>query len=325
VNARVRTGLKWAGYVLFFLVVFLLSFSLTFPYERLKEKIVASFNQQQQKTTVQQELQIEELSGYWFSGVKAKGVRLLSSAGAGKPPTELKIDEARARLKLLPLLIFNKRVGFHLDLLDGGVDGTFGDSGSKRDIGLTFDGVEVGKAGPVAQALSGLPLLGKLFGEVELDLPEGKASKGNGKISLELRELSIGDGKSKMELAPGMALALDRMNVGTLTIEGEAKDGLIKLSKIRATGKDLEIEGEGTIKMKELANDSIVDLWLKLKPSDTYKNKSEKTKGMFMILDGAPDARKAKGEGGYFGIRMQGPLGRLKPEPANPSTFQSKK
>jgi type II secretion system protein N len=321
-NDRVKLVLRGVGYLLFFVVVFFMSFSLTFPYERLKEKITASFNQQQQKTTAQQELQIEELSGYWFTGVHAKGVRVLSApAAAGKPPVELRIDDARARLRLLPLLILNKKVGFKLELLEGKVDGTFTDTGSKREIDLDFEGVEVGKAGPVSQALNGLPLLGQLFGIVELELPEGKASKGNGKIALELRDVAIGDGKSKVELMPGVGLALDKMQIGTLTIEGEAKDGVIKFTKIKASGKDLEIDGEGTVRMKELANDSIVDIALKLKPSEGYKKKSEKTIGMFSLLDVSPDAKKAKGDGGWFGLKMTGPLGRLKVDPTNPNNF----
>ena len=52
---------------------------LVFPYEKLKERIVTTFNAQQRATKGHQELQIDELSGHWLSGVKMKGVHLFSA------------------------------------------------------------------------------------------------------------------------------------------------------------------------------------------------------------------------------------------------------
>jgi type II secretion system protein N len=304
------------GYALFFLFAFLVSLSLTFPYERVKERIVASFNATQKPTAAQQELQIDELSGYWLTGVRAKGVRLLSSpTEAGKPPVEIRLDEARARLQLLPLLLLHRNVKFSLDALGGKVTGEFGDHGSERVIDVEFDDVEVGKLGPVQQAL-GVPLDGHLFGTVHLELPQGKASKGNGKVALELRELAIGDGKAKVMLQPGMGLPLQRLTVGTLTIDGEAKDGTLKLTKVKASGKDLDIDGDGKVQMKELANESVVDVVLRLKVADAYKNKSEMTKGLFAAVEFSPQAKQAKLEGGFYGLRLLGPLGKLNVGPA---------
>jgi type II secretion system protein N len=218
---------RWAprvGYVVFFFTAFLTAISFTFPYERLKERIVGTFNAQQKNTSAQQELQIEELSGYLLTGVKAKGVRILSSAAEpGKAPVEIRIDEAKARLQLWPLLIFHKNVKFSLELLGGTVTGEFGDHGGDRIIDLEFEDVAIGKLGPIEQAL-GIPLDGKLFGTVNLSLPQGKASKGNGKIALELRELALGDGKAKLSLGPGFGgLALPRLNIGVLNIDGERR------------------------------------------------------------------------------------------------------
>jgi type II secretion system protein N len=304
-----------AGYVVFAMVAFVVFVSWTFPYQTLKDRITGTFNAQQKVGTAQQELQIEELTGYWVTGVRANGVRLLSApTEVGQPPAEIKIDEARARLQILPLLLFNKDIKFSLDLLGGTVDGFFGDHGADRIIELEFHGVEVGKLGPIQQAL-GIPIEGKLDGTVKLQLPQGKASKGNGTVNLELHELAIGDGKSKIMLQKGMGLPLAKLNVGTVTIEGVAKDGQLKITKISAQGKDLELSGEGRVQLKELANDSVVDVALQMKVADTYKNKNDMTKGLFAALEFSPDGRAAKRADGFYGLRLLGPLGALKPSP----------
>ena len=177
---RIAPKLAYPLFYLFCLVVFL---SWTFPYDKLKERIVTTFNAQQSKSTSPQELQIEELDSSWLTGVKAKGVKLISpSNDPTKPPTEIKIDEARARISLLGLLVGNKNVSFKIEAFDGTIKGDFEDSGKERNIEVTFDGVDMSKIDAIA-ANVGFPLEGKLFGTLKLQLPEGKASKGNGTVN----------------------------------------------------------------------------------------------------------------------------------------------
>ena len=61
--------------------------ALTFPYGKLKEHVIGAFNAQQHATGGNQELQIDEMSGYWLSGARVKGVRLFTaSTEPGQPP-----------------------------------------------------------------------------------------------------------------------------------------------------------------------------------------------------------------------------------------------
>lgn len=307
-----------AGFVAFFLVTFVAFAAWTFPYERVRARIVGSFNAQQKPGSTQQELQIEELGGYFMTGVEAKGVKLLSaSSEPGKPPVEIGIDEVRARLQLLPLLLLHKTVNFDADMLGGSIDGQVSEVGKDRTIDLEFDGIDIGQVGQVKQAI-GLPLQGQLYGTIKLELPGGKASKGNGTIALELRELTLGDSKAKLKI-PGMGgegLTIQRLAVGTLIVEGEAKDGQLKLTKLSSNGPDLTIEGEGKVVLRELANESLVDVTLKLDVSEAYKKKSPANESLFMLLDMAPEGKAAKRPEGGYGIRLSGPLARLKPLPA---------
>lgn len=308
---------KLIAFAAFFVVALCIFVAVTFPYDAVRAKIVGAFNAQQKPGAAQQELQIEDLSGYFVTGVHASGVKLLSaSSDPHTPPAEITIDEARARLQLLPLLILRKVIKFDLVMNDGAANGKVSESGDTRSIELEFDGLDVGQVGPVSQTI-GLPIQGKLYGTLNLELPGSRASKANGALALELRELTVGDGKAKLKI-PGMSdgLTIQRINVGTLTIEGECKDGLLKLTKVISDGPDLIVDGEGSVKLHELANESLVNVTLGLKVSEAYKNKSEANKGLFIMLDLSPDAKQAKRADGSFGLRLAGPLGQLKPSAA---------
>ncbi len=305
---------KWLGYPLFFIFCFAVFVSWTFPYDKLKERIVSTFNAQQRLSSSQQELQIDGLDSWWVTGVKATGVHLfMPPTEPGKPPVELKLDEAKARVSLLGLLIGNKDVSFKLKAFDGDVAGEFEDKGKERHIKVDFENVDVGKFDMLSQQL-GVPLEGRLFGGVDLRLPEGKASKGNGVVNLEIRDMAVGDGKAKIK---GL-LELPKLQVGAFRFDAEAKDGALKVSKFGASGKDVELSGDGRIQMRELANDSGMDLAVKFKVNDGYRGKNEKTKSLFgapgsnipPLFELDPTIKRAKTPDGFYAFQVRGQLGR---------------
>src|SRR5690606_6691462 len=99
---RIKRILPKVGYPLFYLFSLLVFLSWTFPFDTLKERIVATFNAQQRSVASSpQELFIDELDSSFVTGIKAKGVRLVqASSDPEKPPVESRIDEARARISL---------------------------------------------------------------------------------------------------------------------------------------------------------------------------------------------------------------------------------
>ncbi|MBX3215362.1 MAG: type II secretion system protein GspN [Labilithrix sp.] len=311
------------GYPVFYLFCFLVFLSWTFPYEKLKDRLVAQFNAQQGKTAHPQELQVDELDSSFVTGVKAKGVRLISPAAeSGKPPNVLSIDEARARISLLGLLVGNKDISFRVDAFDGTIKGSFEDTGKSRAIDITFDGVDMGRIDIIA-ANVGFPLDGKLFGTIKLDLPEGKASKGNGNIALEVRDMYAGNQKELTIKTPMGPFTLPRLKVGNFTVNGDAKDGVLKLTKIAAQGGDVDVNGEGKIQMREVATDAHLDVNLKFKINDSYRNKNDKTKLLFgspgskekPMLEMDPKMGRAKTADGFYGLRVGGTLGKPDVQP----------
>lgn len=311
---RLKKFAPWVLYPLFYLVCLFVFALVTFPYDKLKERIVATFNAQQRATSGHQELQIDEMTGHFLTGVKMKGVHLFSaSTDPTKGATEIKIDEATARISLLGLLVGNQDVAFRVDAFGGTIKGAYDVHGKDRRVELELDGVDIGQIPPITD-LIGLPLEGKMSGTISLFLPEGKASKGSGGVTLDIKEVAVGDGKAKLK----GALALPRLAVGDVKLVAEAKEGVLKVSKLGATGKDLELQGEGRIGMRDLATDSLADIAVRFKINDGYRTKSDITKSLFgapgsnvpPLFELDPKVKQSKRPDGFYSWAIRGPLGR---------------
>jgi type II secretion system protein N len=317
VKERLLKYAKYApivGYPLFYVFCLAVFLSLTFPYDKLRERLVASFNADQRASNGQQELQIDELHGYWLSGVRAKGVRLLSlPTEPGKPPAKIEIEEASVRYGLLPALIGHSDLGFHVNAFGGEASGSYDLNGNTKSVEVELDGIDLGQVDPLVEAV-GVPLRGSLTGTVRIQMPEGKASKGTGAVSLEMKDVSVGDGKAKLK----GALALPRLDVGTVTVSGEAKDGTLRFTKLVAGGKDVELQGEGRIVMRELATDSLCDAQIRFKINDGYRAKNDITKSLFgapgsnipPLFEMDPKVKQSKRADGFYAWAIRGSLGR---------------
>lgn len=313
------------GYPVFYLVCLVIFLSWTFPYEKLRDRIVTQFNAQQRTSSHPQELQIDELDSSFLTGVKAKGVRIISPpTEAGKAPSVISIDEARARISLLSLLVGNKDVSFRVDAFDGTIKGNFADTGKSREIEVNFDEVDVGRVDAIT-ANVGFPLDGKLTGQIKLNLPEGKASKGNGTIALEIKEMNAGNQKELTIKTPMGPFTLPRLKVGNFTINGEAKDGVLKITKVAASGGDVDVSGDGKVQMREVASDAHLDVNLKFKINDAYRNKNDKTKLLFgtpggkdkAMLEMDPKMSRAKTSDGFYTLRVGGTLAKPDVQPGS--------
>jgi type II secretion system protein N len=319
-----RWGPK-AGYPVFYLFCLVVFLSWTFPYEKLRDRIVTTFNAQQRNVSHPQELQIDDLDSSFLTGVKAKGVRLISPpVEAGKSPSILTIDEARARISLLGLLVGNKDVSFRIDAFDGTIKGTFEDSGKNRDVELDFDGVDVGRIDTIA-ANVGFPLDGRLTGNLKLSLPEGKAVKANGAIALDIKDMNAGNQKELTVKTPMGPFTLPRLKVGNLTVTGEAKDGVLKLTKLSASGGDVDVNGDGRVQLRDVATEAHLDANVRFKINDSYRTKNDKTKLLFgapgskekPMLEMDPKMSRAKTPDGYFVLKVAGTLAKPDVQPGS--------
>ncbi len=305
------------GYPVFYIFCLAVFAALTFPYDKLRQRVVATFNADQRATNGQQELQIDEMSGYWLTGVRVRGVRLLTASltEPNKPPAKMEIDEATVRYSILSALIGNSSVSFDVYAFGGEASGTYDVRGKDKAIDVTLDGIDMAGIDPIVATL-GIPVQGKLSGTVRLSLPEGKPTKGTGAVALEATGVTVGDGKAKLK----GALALPKIDVGTFSLSADAKEGVLKISKLGAGGKDLELQGDGRITMRESFGDALCDAQARFKINDAYRNKSDITKSLFgapgsnapaLFELADPKIKQAKRADGFYGWTLRGPLSHL--------------
>jgi type II secretion system protein N len=346
VKERLRKIAKWVLYPLFYLFCLALFGYLTFPFDRLKDRLIAEFEHAQTKRgqPTGQRLEIDELSSYWFTGVEATGVRLIlppeeskpgfDSAGMAKAAlatmggapaeapkeTVIKIDEAHGRLQILPLLIGRLKISFWASAFGGEIEGMIPVGAASGPVEVELENVDLGQVEPLVQMI-GLPLKGTAAGKLSLVASEGKFNKANGAFELTVVDASIGDGKTKWK----GQLALPEAKLGDITITAEATAGALKITKLASTGPDVELIGDGKTQVREPWNDSVADLYMRFKFSDAYRDKNDDTRSLLgspgssmpaLIEIIEPKVKRAKRPDGFYGFHVHGPLKKLKFDPS---------
>jgi len=331
VTPRVRQILKWAGYVAFYLFALSVFAYLTFPYNRLGDRIVAEFNARQTGPKPMR-LKLGDMSSYWLNGVEAENITFTSPGEPdeqGKPgkPKVMKIDSAHASVSLLRLLIGSLRLSFGASAFGGELSGSTHVSDEGRQLEVELEELDLGQA-PMIGDIVGLPLSGKLSGTIDLLMPEEKLSKADGKISFKVAGLAAGDGKAKIR----DTIALPRLDAGDLTLDADVKTGNLKVSQLSANGPDLKLDSEGTLRLRDVFDTSVLNLNISFKFQDRYTNKSDITKSLFGsgtmpgLFDLDPKMKHAKRADGSYGWRASGSIAHLNfiPAPNAPGAAAAK-
>ena len=327
---RILVASAYPGFYLFCLLVFAY---LTFPYDRLKERIIVEL--ESPKTGKgSTHLEIDSLGPYWLSGVAAKGVRFITPRAPGPdgelPPSKWIIDDAHVRVSMFQLLIGRRTVWFGGKAYGGRVEGWARTNSDGGVLELLVENIDIGQIDAVSDLVSGLPLTGTLKGKIAWALPEQKLAKATGTVALTIADLTAGDGKTKI----AGKLALPKLSVGAFELEGEAKEGTLKVEKFGAQGQDLDLAGEGKISLRDPFADSLADLYLRFRFADGYKGKNEMTKSLFGTPGSSapalfeladPRIRTSKRPDGFYGWHMSGPVKdpRFEPSPTGGSAGSS--
>jgi type II secretion system protein N len=311
VTPRLKRILIGVGYVAFYFTALLVFFYLTFPYDRLKARIVQEFNARQTGPDAMT-LELDGLDSYWLSGVEAEGVRLIAPGtpeAPGKPakPHITTIESAHARVGMFGLLFGSKNVSFGADAFGGTLEGELSDSAEERKIELEMDALDLGQT-PILAGLIGLPVTGALSGTANLVAPEARLSKAEGNLDLKITGLAVGDGKAKIR----DTIALPKLDAGELVLSAEITTGQLKVKQLSATGPDLELSAEGSVRLRDRLEQSLLSLTAQFKFTDRYTNKDDLTRGLFGksgLFDLDPKNRRAKRPDGFYGWRVTGSLG----------------
>ena len=321
-NARLRRILSWVGYPLFYFVCLGFFCYVCAPWDRVKNAVMASFNQSSPLR-----MEIGELTwAFRFPGIVAKDVKFVGEAppadASGKPKTapEYVVDDLYARVSMFPLLWGTTKLAFSVEGFGGDIDGTIKTASDSRDIELSLDDVDAAKM-PYLPQLLGIPVAGKVNGKIDLKLPQQKLGQAEGTIELTISDFELSDGKSKIR----DVVVLPVVKAGEFVFKADVSEGTIKVSELSTKGPDLEVVADGKIRLMDRFDASLADLNLRFRFSDAYKSKDDTTRGIFGapgssvpgLFDLDPKMKRAKRDDGFYAWHLSGPLEHPSFQPAN--------
>jgi type II secretion system protein N len=314
--------LWWGGCAAFFLLCFVVFAYLTFPYERVRDLLVSKVQASNTPGAPVTKLSIGELGPNWLTGVVLTSVALERSAETpGDPPTRLTADELKLRAAPFKLLFGGMGVHFTASAGEGDVTGSYDASKEgPTHVQAELDALDLARVG--IGSLLGLPLAGEASGTLDVTLSD-KPAETQGNVDLRIEHVKIGDAKGAKLKVPGMgsALTIDTIDAGTLELKMTIKDGVATIERFESKGKDLDLNGSGTIRLARDIVQSRADLTIGAKFEDAYRKKSDRTRSMFEIMS----MQHIVGTDGALRLRVTGLLNALRSMPAGPAAAATAK
>ncbi|HEX3482130.1 MAG TPA: type II secretion system protein GspN [Kofleriaceae bacterium] len=312
---RARKLLRYVGLVVLAVVSFVLALQATFPYDRVKDRVIQLLSEKGY------DAQIGDVErGIMPARVTFKAVSARTRpTKPGDLATTLYLEQLEVDLGLLPLLHGTIAVK---------IDAKVGQGHLKGSIALSKDATSVHVAGddlastnlPVRAAL-GLPMTGKIRLALDLELPsDRKAGKPNfpkAEGALELAcpsGCTIGDGKSKLQLTTnnarqqefldqsGGGIDFGRVNVDSLIARAELKNGKLELTRFELKSGDGEAHVAVSVTINQDIMASTVTGCLRFHDSEAFRKREPKTDAA-LTTTGAP-----LGPDGLFHIKLDGQI-----------------
>jgi len=314
-----RKLLKFLGRGALFGFAFLLFAYWTFPYDRVATFLIQQVEYPAGPGGVRlpsgYQLQIGSLRPSWLTTVELKDIRLSkSSSHPDVPAGHVAVDELRASVSLLSLLVGTVSSAFSLRLEEGGrITGSVTREANGLTSGdLNLNDVELADLSLI-RAHVGLPITGSVSADARFSISED-ISASNGEFNLTIQGVSIGGDGAKLRIASSPllrnGLTLERIDAGDLVLTANAEGGVLTLETLEARGNDLILCGNGSLQLHERLAASRLNTLLRVEFSEAYRTSSETTEGLFAALQMDPRARRALDEEGQsLQFRLDGPIG----------------
>jgi len=302
--ARLPTLEGWkrrVAYGAFFALAFLFALQRTFPTEAVKERLVL------EAAALGWQVQIADIAPSGFGGVRMRNVTIESHEG-----TRIPLEEARASLRLWPLLRGRRGLSFDFALYGGRLSGFAEQGPGSQRLALKGDGIEVGRASVLRKAV-GIDLAGTLRADVDVTIDAREPAKSSGSIDVSVEKAAVNGGEVPV---PGMGgnLSLPRVSLGTVVAKATVKAGRAEFQKLEAKSEDVEASAEQTYFMVQPRLEyAPIFGRARVKLSDGFWQKSG-TAGLRGVVEMA--LASAKGRDGAYGFQIYGTLGHPQAKPA---------
>jgi type II secretion system protein N len=315
---KTRMAIRIVGFFLLAVVTFVFALQLTFPYGRVKDKVVEALSAKYDVTIGGVERGIIPGRVY-FTAVSLR----TRPAKADETASTLYIEKLEVDLGILALIKGAAKVRIDAKIATGHLKGTI--EISKAGTFVDMEGVDLPAANlPMKEAI-GLPMSGKLELSVQLDLPNeknkaGKSApdwtKASGEINFECPSgCTFGDGKTKLkpklknarsQAFAGDGIDFGKINVDTMLAKVTIKDSQLELAKFDAKSQDGELHVDYQMTLAQEFGDSGVMGCLRFKGSDALAKREPKTYAA-LTTTGA-----SIGPDGLFHIKLDGKFKEMK-------------
>jgi type II secretion system protein N len=289
------------AYGAFFALAFLLALQRTFPTEAVKERLILEAAAQGWQ------VQMNDIAPWGFAGVRAREVTLESREGARFP-----IEEARASLRLWPLLLGRQSLAFDLALLDGRLSGLAERGQGRERLVLKGERIDLARSGALRKA-TGVDLAGLLKADVDLTVDVKDPPRSAGHIDVTVERATVNGGEVPVS-GMGGNLTLPRMALGTVVAKAAVRNGRAEFDKLEARSEDVEATGEQLYFVVQPRLE-FAPLFgrARVKLSEGFWQKSGTTTLRGVVEMALANAR---GRDGFYGFQIYGTLGHPQARPA---------
>ncbi|MGB8225228.1 MAG: type II secretion system protein GspN [Polyangiales bacterium] len=313
----VRLILKWTAYPLFFLMCFVFFAYKTFPYERLADLLT------REAQSRGYDLEIADLTHSGLTGLSFDNVRLVfPSDDEASPPAEITFEALTVSTSLFSLMSDNKSYSFDAELGGGEAYGDILLGADLLDVDVEIEDINL-ETLPGIRTFSKVPLAGTLNGEIVLVMPS-EVEDSTGNVAITIEALNVGDGESQVEIPGWGGLTLDRADLGNLDLVATIEDGEARIERATAHGKDLELDVLGRVRLLRPLKKSELNLMLRVKIQDAYKERSAKVATMLELASAGLKAALTT-DGAIQYMIGGSPGGQLRPRSAGRLPFEAPK
>ncbi len=291
-HPRVRKILRYVALAVFALITFVFALQLSFPYARVKDKIIESAADKYEITIGSVDRGIMPGRVYF----KAVSIRTRPTKSE-EIVTTFYIEKLEVDVGIMPLIGGKISVDFDAKIGAGHLGGnvTVGKFG-KGDISANITGTNLPAANLPIRAFLGLPMTGKIQTSVAISLPMEKSKMGrtainwqraSGNFSLACPSgCTFGDGKTKLkpllknsrqQAMVGEGIDFGMVNLDRLVAKASIKKGKLTLDKFDTTSKDGELHIDYAMTLEKEFGDSMVAGCLRFKGSDDLLRREPKT------------------------------------------------
>jgi len=301
----------------FFLLCFVFFAYKTFPYDRLADRLT------QEAAARGYELEIIDLTHSGLTGLTFENLRLVFPAEEeGSPAVDVIFDELSVSTSLFSLMSDTKSYSFDAELAGGDVEGDLTLGEDTLEVDAEIEDIDL-EAVPALRKFTRVPLGGTLNGEIVLSMPS-EVGESTGSVEITIESLTVGNGKAKLEIPGWGGLTLDRADAGNLELVATIEEGTARIERAKSHGKDLKLDVLGKVRLLRPLKRSALNVILRVKIEDAYKERSEKIATMLELASAGLKA--AQTADGAIQYTIAGSLGASpKPRAAGRLPFEAPK